>query len=185
MRPRSRRLARALLVALLASAVWLVAAAATPAATAAPPVVGGAAAEEVEREAREIARLLKCPVCQNVTVADSSSELAGQMREIIQRKLEAGESRDEIVAYFVASYGEDVLLEPPKSGFGGLAWLVGAAIPLIGLVLVWSFWRGTRARVTDERSETESTASPAELAEAEARLEREVGRARSRGVSSG
>lgn len=88
-----------------------------------------------DQQTMEIARLLKCPVCQNLSVADSPSPLAGQMRDVIRQKLAAGESRDQILAYFVGIYGEDVLSYPPPSGFSGLAWWGAAAIPLAGLAL--------------------------------------------------
>jgi cytochrome c-type biogenesis protein CcmH len=100
-----------------------------------------AASESAEREALEIARLLKCPVCQNLAVADSGSELAGQMREIIRRKVEAGESRDAILAYFVSAYGEEVLATPQTGGFTGLVWLGAAAIPLAGLAVTALYLR--------------------------------------------
>ncbi len=89
----------------------------------------------VDQQTMEIARQLKCPVCQNLSVADSPSPLAGQMRDIIRQKVSAGESQDQILAYFVGIYGEGVLEYPPASGFSGLAWLGAAAIPLAALVL--------------------------------------------------
>ncbi len=73
-------------------------------------------------EAREIARSLQCPVCQNTSVADSPSQLATQMREIIAAKLAAGETRESIMAYFVQRYGEGVLLSPPQEGFTAALW---------------------------------------------------------------
>ncbi len=72
--------------------------------------------------AREIARSLQCPVCQNTSVADSSSQLATQMREIIAAKVAAGETRESILAYFVQRYGEGVLLSPPQEGFTAALW---------------------------------------------------------------
>jgi cytochrome c-type biogenesis protein CcmH len=99
------------------------------------------AEDPLDRETREIASTLRCPVCQNISVADSSSELAGEMRGLIRKKLAAGESRDQIVAYFVERYGTEVLLDPPKSGLSGLVWLGAAFIPLVGLALVWAHLR--------------------------------------------
>jgi cytochrome c-type biogenesis protein CcmH len=98
----------------------------------APPVL---AEGSVDQQTMEIARLLRCPVCQNLSVADSPSPLAGQMRDIIRQKVVAGESRDQILAYFVGVYGEGILNYPPASGFSGLAWWGAAAIPLAGIAL--------------------------------------------------
>lgn len=93
-------------------------------------VVAGAAPRSLEDEAREIAAQLRCPVCQNLSVADSPSELANQMRGVIRDKLQAGESREQIEAYFVEKYGEWVLLAPMKRGFNLVAWV----LPFVGVV---------------------------------------------------
>ncbi len=92
---------------------------------------------DLDRQVREIALGLRCPVCQNLSVADSPSPLAGEMRAVIRRKLEAGESREQITQYFVQNYGEGILLDPPRQGFTLLLWL-GAALALVvgGLLMV-------------------------------------------------
>ena len=82
-----------------------------------------ASAEPLDYETRRIAKRLQCPVCESVTVADSPSELAGQMRAVIRRKLEQGESEQEILAYFVERYGEGALVEPPRHGLGLALWV--------------------------------------------------------------
>ena len=94
----------------------------------------GAAPAERTREAemREIARGLACPVCEGLSVADSPSPLATQMREAILRRLEAGETRDQVVGYFVERYGEGILFEPPKRSFGLLIWWVPVLALLVG-----------------------------------------------------
>lgn len=86
-----------------------------------------------EAQMREIARRLQCPVCQNLSVLDSPSQLAGQMRELILQKLKEGESPEAIQQYFVERYGEGVLLDPPKRGFTLGLWAGAAAIAAAGL----------------------------------------------------
>ncbi|MGH7256720.1 MAG: cytochrome c-type biogenesis protein, partial [Nitrospirales bacterium] len=61
---------------------------------------------DLEEQARIIASDLRCPVCQNLSVADSPSELARQMRDLIREQLREGKSPEEIKAYFVSKYGE-------------------------------------------------------------------------------
>lgn len=136
-------------------------------------VPGGALAEgHVEQEARAIARLLKCPVCQNLSVADSPAPLAQQMRQLIRQRLEAGQSREAILAYFVGRYGEEVLLDPPKAGFNGLLWWGAAAMPLGGLLLVaLRLRRWLRQRPA---APAEAPLSEAERRAYEALLEREL-----------
>ncbi len=70
-----------------------------------------------------IASGLRCPVCHNLSVVDSPSQLAQEMRATIARHLRAGDSDDEIRAYFRDRYGAWNLLSPPKEGIGMIAWL--------------------------------------------------------------
>ena len=81
-----------------------------------------AAGPDVEDRAREIASELRCVVCQNLSVADSPSDLAKEMRNVVRDQVQQGKSREEVQAYFVSRYGEYVLLAPPKRGFNLLVW---------------------------------------------------------------
>ena len=71
----------------------------------------------------EVGSQLRCVVCQNLSVADSPSEMAHQMRGIVRDRLRAGESPDQVVEYFVDKYGEWILLKPRRHGFNWLVWL--------------------------------------------------------------
>ncbi len=84
----------------------------------------GARAGSVEEQTLRVAAELRCPVCQNLSVADSPSEMATQMRELIHEKLKQGESPEQIRSYFVSRYGEWVLLSPTRKGFNWVAWLL-------------------------------------------------------------
>jgi cytochrome c-type biogenesis protein CcmH len=90
-----------------------------------------------------LARELRCPVCQGESVADSQSGISQGMRAIIRRKLMAGKSPDSIKQYFVDRYGNKILLAPPSSGIGDVAWLAppllvaGGMGLLITLVFDW------------------------------------------------
>lgn len=84
----------------------------------------------LEEKAQEIDRSLMCPVCPSETVDQSQVELAKQMRAIVREKLAAGESRQEILGFFVARFGERVLAAPPKQGSNLVAWI----IPGVGLL---------------------------------------------------
>src|SRR3989304_6379226 len=86
----------------------------------------------LDEQVRAIASRLRCPVCQNESVADSPSELAAQMRALIRTKLEEGESTETIVAYFISRYGEGILLDPPRHGPGWGLWSAPAVIPVAG-----------------------------------------------------
>jgi cytochrome c-type biogenesis protein CcmH len=71
---------------------------------------------------RAVASELRCVVCQNLSVADSPSDLAKEMRNLVREQVAQGKTRDEILAYFVSRYGEFVLLAPTKRGFNLLVW---------------------------------------------------------------
>jgi len=89
-----------------------------------------------EDTVREIAAQLRCVVCQNLSVADSPSEMANQMRGIIRERLQAGNTPEQVVAYFVDKYGEWVLLSPRPRGFNLLVWVLPFAATAAGLVAV-------------------------------------------------
>ncbi|HYR39701.1 MAG TPA: cytochrome c-type biogenesis protein [Methylomirabilota bacterium] len=98
--------------------------------------IAGAASPVDERVVHDVAAQLRCVVCQNLSVADSPSETANQMRQIIRERLAAGESPEQVRAYFVEKYGQWILLSPPKEGFNLLVWVVPFAGLGAGLVLV-------------------------------------------------
>ena len=94
-------------------------------------------ARHVEEQAvYEIANQLRCVVCQNLSVADSPSEMALQMRGVIKERLAAGESSDQVVRYFVDKYGEWILLSPPRRGFSLLVWIFPFVAVVVGLGIV-------------------------------------------------
>lgn len=102
-----------------------------------------ALAAPTEREVDAVSRELRCVVCQNLSVADSPSEMARQQRDLVRERLAAGETPEQVKAYFVERYGEWVLLSPPTEGFGLLAWALplGALVAGLGIaVLVLRRW---------------------------------------------
>lgn len=87
----------------------------------------------VERRVAALGAQLRCPVCQNLSVQDSSSDVAASFRARIRELVSAGRSDDEIKAFFVARYGEWILLSPPKRGIGLAVWLGPALAIGLGL----------------------------------------------------
>jgi cytochrome c-type biogenesis protein CcmH len=90
----------------------------------------------VAGRARDIAAGLRCPVCLNLSVADSPSRLAGEMRAAIASRVRSGETEEEIRAYFVDRYGEWILLEPTRRGLNLLPW----ALPVVALIAGLAVW---------------------------------------------
>lgn len=93
------------------------------------PVVGAPVVEDpIERQMLDIAKDLRCAVCQNQPISESNADLARDMRDIIREQIRAGKSREEIMQYFVDRYGNFVLLKPPVHGTGTLLWVAPALI---------------------------------------------------------
>jgi cytochrome c-type biogenesis protein CcmH len=100
---------------------------------------------DVER-ARNIGHTVMCPACSGETVADSQAPVAVNIRKQIARKIAEGESDDQIRDDLAATYGDRIILNPPKSGIAGLVWvlpvaaLVAAAAGLALAFRRWSRW---------------------------------------------
>lgn len=158
-------MALALLIALLFTAAFLPA---------------SARADALDDEVRAIAKQLRCPVCTGETVADSNAEVSIQIRGVIRQKLEAGETPDQIKAYFVARYGEGILLTPETSGFTLGVWVMPIVALIVGLLIVLGVLRSWSRRGGEAVVDDEPAAIPAApLPEADdERLEQELARFR-------
>jgi cytochrome c-type biogenesis protein CcmH len=99
-------------------------------------VRGPEPARGIRQQTREVASTLRCPVCRDLSVEDSPSLVARQMRATIARRLRAGRSPDEIRDYFVSRFGSSVLLTPQGAGIDLLAWLIPVLLIAAGLMLV-------------------------------------------------
>ena len=104
----------------------------------ASPLAASTVTEDpTERQMIDIAKGLRCAVCQNQPVSESNADLARDMRAIILDQLKQGKSREEIVQYFVARYGDYVLMNPPTRGPGLLLWVLPAGV--LGLLGITAF----------------------------------------------
>jgi cytochrome c-type biogenesis protein CcmH len=97
-----------------------------------------------EQRAHRLDQQLRCPVCQGLSVADSPSSTSRAIAADVQRRVEAGQSDEQVRAYYVDRYGPEILLSPSGPG-ASVVWLV----PLIGLagalaLLTLAFRRWTR-----------------------------------------
>lgn len=77
----------------------------------------------------DLASRLKCPICESETIADSPSQVARDAYDLIAERVADGWSDQQIIDFFVATYGESVLLDPPARGRTLLLWL----LPVLGL----------------------------------------------------
>ena len=93
--------------------------------------------QTIEDQVTEIGNELLCPVCQGQSVAESNSGLARDMRKIIREKLEEGESKEQIITYFVSRYGDSILGAPPAKGIGIILWLLPVLSLTIGAFIIY------------------------------------------------
>ncbi len=90
----------------------------------------------IEDQVAEISGELMCPVCEGQSVAESNAQLARDMRAVIKTKLLEGNTKEEIMDYFVSSYGETILASPPPRGFSVILWLLPVLSVLIGAAII-------------------------------------------------
>lgn len=88
-----------------------------------------------------VAKKLYCPVCENTPLDVCPTQACKDWRELIRQQLSEGWSEAQILEYFAATYGPQVLAQPPAWGFSVLVWI----LPLLGLagggVFLWRLLR--------------------------------------------
>lgn len=101
----------------------------------------------------EVERQLGCPVCTSLPLNVCDNQICMQMKGVIHDQLAAGKTPDEVVAYFVARYGEGILLTPPRQGFNLAVWYLPFLALFVGAGIVWAFLRRSleRERVAERR----------------------------------
>ncbi|HSC35704.1 MAG TPA: cytochrome c-type biogenesis protein [Thermodesulfobacteriota bacterium] len=121
---------------------------------------GISTAESLDDRVNEIAHLLMCPVCQGQSVAESNSNLAQDMRQIIRKQLEEGKSKEEVIAYFVNRYGETILASPPPRGVNWLLWLLPGLAIVFGALGIGIYLKSQGSKSpADSGKRTEKTAA--------------------------
>src|SRR6476619_5120843 len=79
--------------------------------------------ETLHQRTQEVAALLRCPVCQGLSVADSPSEMAVNMKGQVRELLARGYTQEQILSYFERSYGQLVLLKQKFQGVNTIGWV--------------------------------------------------------------
>ncbi|HEX9454814.1 MAG TPA: cytochrome c-type biogenesis protein CcmH, partial [Candidatus Binatia bacterium] len=116
-----------------------------------------AATPDLDDRTREVATELRCVVCQNLSVADSPSDMAQQMRGIVREQLQAGKTPDQIKDFFVSKYGEWVLLKPRTTGVSALLWILPYVVLVFGIIAALWFARRWSAKKVAARSDAAAT----------------------------
>ena len=99
----------------------------------------------LEARARDLSRGLRCLVCRNESIDESSAGIAKDLRVLVRERLVAGDSDAEVIDYVVDRYGEFVLLNPTADGSNLVLWGAPLALLLIGGGVAVAHVRGQRA----------------------------------------
>ena len=89
-----------------------------------------------EAKARALMAELRCLVCQGQSIADSDAELAGDMRDLVRRRIAAGEKPSAIRAWLVQRYGSWISYKPTDEPAAWPLWLAPLALMSIGAWLI-------------------------------------------------
>jgi cytochrome c-type biogenesis protein CcmH len=85
---------------------------------------------------------VKCPSCEDLSVAVSTAPTAVAVRSVIVHRVDAGQSTAAIEQYLVSRYGPSILLRPPTTGGTGLVWEIPLAVGALSIfALAGVFWR--------------------------------------------
>ncbi len=138
---------------------------------AAPGSPARAQTQPTDDDVNRVAHQLYCPVCESIPLDVCSTKACADWRELIREKLAQGQSDQQIIDYFVATYGDRVLATPPQHGFNWLIYVVPPIVLLGGALLAWRVLGG----LVRPASPVEApAAAPEPEDEYVARLEREV-----------
>ena len=89
-----------------------------------------------EAQAQALMAELRCLVCQGQSIADSDAELAGDMRDLVRRRIAAGERPAAIRGWLVQRYGSWISYRPTAEPAAWPLWLAPVALLLIGAFLI-------------------------------------------------
>jgi len=102
-------------------------------------VIGAALASSPPSAAdrvQHLASILKCPVCTSESIASSPSGIAREALVLIEERVDEGWTDEEIIDFFVATYGEEMLLDPPPGGRTVALWVLPILAAAAGIALI-------------------------------------------------
>jgi cytochrome c-type biogenesis protein CcmH len=121
------------------------------------------------QRAYAIESVLRCPSCEDLSVADSTAQTAVAVRATVRRLLAEGRTDQQVESYLVARYGSTIVLDPPARGWPLLVWVLPLVGGAVAVVVLGTFLFRRRAGVGDPDTAGHATDAPLEPAQLEER----------------
>ena len=97
-----------------------------------------------ELRARNISKNIRCMICQNQSIDESSASLAKDLRILIRNKIKEGDSNEEIYKFLTDRYGDFILLKPAVKLNTIALWFLPFVFLLIGIFII--FWHNRKSK---------------------------------------
>ncbi len=94
-----------------------------------------------EARLKELSAELRCLVCQNQSIADSTAGLALDLKQQIVQQMQQGKNNDQIKQYMVERYGEFVLYKPAYSAGNLALWAGPFVLLLLAIIVARKWWK--------------------------------------------
>ena len=100
--------------------------------------------QKQELRARNISKNIRCMICQNQSIDESSASLAKDLRILIRNKIKEGNSNEEIYKFLTDRYGDFILLKPPIQLSTLALWFLPFVFFIVGVFVV--FWHNKKSK---------------------------------------
>ncbi|MCB0036303.1 MAG: cytochrome c-type biogenesis protein CcmH [Anaerolineales bacterium] len=134
-------------------------------------------------DVNRVAKQLFCPTCENTPVDVCPTQTCSDWRDLIRQQLEEGRSDEEVLDYFAAQYGPQVLANAPREGFGLFLWIAPIVVVLGGIIFFARYMshlqqvnRRQGQRVSGRKAEADENDLPPAEGDYRRRLEDELNR---------
>ena len=97
-----------------------------------------------ELRARNVSKNVRCVVCQNQSIDESSAPLAKDLRILIRKKIKDGNTDDEIYKFLVNRYGDFILLKPLLKFNTFILWIMPFVLLVIGIFII--YWHHKKSK---------------------------------------
>jgi cytochrome c-type biogenesis protein CcmH len=102
-----------------------------------------------EARAQGLMRELRCVVCENEPISQSTADIAVDMRRVVRVQIDKGATDSEVRQYFVDRYGQFVSFRPPSDGWGIALWVFPFLLLLgVGGAIGYRIVRARKAGLT-------------------------------------